>query len=91
MEVGVRELRAHLSRYLALVRDGEVIEVTDRDRPIARLIPASETEMLPEVADLIASGVVAWAGTRFRPSLPTATLKGPGPSLADILSEDRGE
>ena len=37
--IGVRELRQHASRYLALVANGETIEVTDRGRPVARLIP----------------------------------------------------
>ena len=40
--IGVRELRQHASRYLARVRSGETIEVTDRGRPIARLVPIRE-------------------------------------------------
>ncbi|MGH8902079.1 MAG: type II toxin-antitoxin system Phd/YefM family antitoxin [Egibacteraceae bacterium] len=30
MEVGIRELRDHLSRYLDRVRDGDELVVTDR-------------------------------------------------------------
>jgi len=37
--IGVRELRQYASRYLARVANGEAIEVTDRGRPIARLVP----------------------------------------------------
>lgn len=37
--IGVRELRQHASRYLALVARGERIEVTDRGRPVAVLVP----------------------------------------------------
>ena len=37
--IGVRELRQHASRYLALVAQGQQIEVTDRGRPVARLVP----------------------------------------------------
>ncbi len=37
--VGVAELKNNLSRNLRLVEGGEVIEVTDHDRAIARLIP----------------------------------------------------
>lgn len=36
---GVAELKAHLSRYLASVKEGEEVTVTDRGRPIARLVP----------------------------------------------------
>jgi prevent-host-death family protein len=38
-QVGVADLKNNLSRHLRLVEGGEVIEVTDHDRPIARLIP----------------------------------------------------
>jgi prevent-host-death family protein len=37
--IGVRELRQHASRYLARVVQGETLEVTDRGRPVARLVP----------------------------------------------------
>ena len=37
--IGVRELRQHASRYLARVANGETLEVTDRGRPVAHLIP----------------------------------------------------
>jgi prevent-host-death family protein len=52
--IGVRELRQHASRYLARVRAGETIEVTDRGRPVARLVPVGE----PTWDDLIAAGIV---------------------------------
>lgn len=37
--VGVAELKNNLSRHLRAVEAGEVLEVTDHDRPIARLVP----------------------------------------------------
>ncbi len=37
--IGVRELRQHASRYLTRVANGESIQVTDRGRPVARLVP----------------------------------------------------
>ena len=39
--IGVRELRQHASRYLARVSRGETLEVTDRGRPIALLVPVA--------------------------------------------------
>lgn len=35
----IAELKNQLSRYLALVRKGEVIRILDRDVPVARLVP----------------------------------------------------
>ncbi|HEX9270212.1 MAG TPA: type II toxin-antitoxin system prevent-host-death family antitoxin [Candidatus Limnocylindria bacterium] len=37
--IGVRELRQQASRYLREVERGYAIEVTDRGRPVARLVP----------------------------------------------------
>ncbi len=37
--IGVRELRQHASIYLARVAGGETLEVTDRGRPVAMLVP----------------------------------------------------
>ncbi len=40
--VGIAELKDHLSEHLRAVEKGDEIEVTDRDRPIVRLIPAGK-------------------------------------------------
>ena len=37
--IGVRELRQHASRYLDRVKAGETVEVTERGRLVARLVP----------------------------------------------------
>jgi prevent-host-death family protein len=52
--IGVRELRQHASRYLARVAHGESLEVTDRGRPVARLVPVAKDPW----ADMIATGKV---------------------------------
>lgn len=39
MEVGIRELRDNLSRYLDRVRGGEEVVVTDRGHAVARVLP----------------------------------------------------
>lgn len=52
--IGVRELRQHASRYLALVERGERVEVTDRGRPVAMLVPIRGDSW----ANLLASGRV---------------------------------
>jgi prevent-host-death family protein len=52
--IGVRELRQHASRYLARVANGEAIEVTDRGRPVARLVPVPSGESA--LVELLRSG-----------------------------------
>ena len=51
----MRELRQHASRYLARVAGGETLEVTDRGRPVALLVPVRADPW----EDLVASGRVA--------------------------------
>jgi prevent-host-death family protein len=38
----ISEVKNHLSRYLALVRKGEVIRILDRDVPVAQIIPIAD-------------------------------------------------
>jgi prevent-host-death family protein len=41
--IGIRELNQHASRVIDRVRNGEVIEVTDRGKPVARVVPITDT------------------------------------------------
>lgn len=81
-EVGVRELRDHLSRYLERVKAGEELTVTEHGRPIARLVAPREYDRWDE---LMAQGLI-------RPALHPATdididslPEVPGFSLSDYL------
>ena len=44
--VRIAELKSQLSRHLRSVVRGEELEVTDRDRPIARIVPVRKREAL---------------------------------------------
>jgi prevent-host-death family protein len=48
--VGVRELRQNLSKYLRRVEAGESLDVTERGRPVARLVPLVEGGLLAKLA-----------------------------------------
>jgi len=48
--IGVRELRQHASRYLERAGRGETLEVTDRGRPVARLVPVNSDAWTAMVA-----------------------------------------
>ena len=84
MDVGVRELKQSLSRYIERAARGEVIRVTDRGVPRAILGPVPGTAHL---AEGIAAGWVT-AGQEA----PVAKVRA-GKSakrVCDVLSEDRG-
>ena len=83
MAVGVRELKANLSKYLALASEGEEVVVTDRNRPIARLVPYSG---MSEVERGIEEG---WIEAPRRSRLgDVEPAKAEQPTL-DVLAEDR--
>lgn len=52
--IGIRELRQNASRYVSRAAAGEFIEITDRGRPVARLVPIPDDPW----QDLINTGEV---------------------------------
>ncbi len=72
--IGARELRHGLSDILDQVYDGATFEITDRGKPVARLVPLPGRESLRD--RLIASGDVEPARERFTPlpPLPAGTV-----------------
>ena len=83
MEVGVRELRNHLSRYLHRVRNGDEVVITDRGRAIARVVPVGGERVLDR---LIAEGVVTAARQPKRPPAKPIKTKG---TVSDLVGQQR--
>jgi len=87
--VGVRELRQNASAVLRRVKAGEILEVTERGRPVARLVPIKPLSRLEQ---LIAEGRATPAMTTLEESIRRFPLvpRPPGmPSLSEILAEMR--
>jgi prevent-host-death family protein len=90
--VSVSELKSSLSAYLAAVRKGEEVLVTDRGRPVARLVSAGESETASDRAKRLArEGVVQPASGRFARVLlqPSPAEDREGRVLAALLEERR--
>jgi len=82
-EVGVRELRDHLSRYLAQVRDGGEVVVTEHGRAVARLVGLGRERPLDQ---LVAEGFVTPASkARRRPKRRIAADR----SVSQLVTEQR--
>lgn len=82
-EVGIRELRDHLSRYLDRVQDGEEVVVTDRGRAIARVLPIDGERTIDR---LIAQGLVTPAKQRRRTRPKPLETAGP---VSDLVADQR--
>jgi prevent-host-death family protein len=86
--IGVRELRQHASRYLARVKAGEPVEVTERGQLVARLVPISAAETSAE--RLVAEGrVLPASGPRRLPE--PAAPRPHEPDTGEVLDELRDE
>ena len=95
--IGVRELKAQLSRYLREVATGEVVLVTDRGRVVAELRAPSDRPSAPESdvnrrLRLLATRIPLTMGTRrsgysYRES-PVSAAAG---TARQLLDEERDE
>ncbi len=85
--VGIRKLKSHLSHYLKLVKAGEVLIITDRGKPIGRIVPMG----LPaekRIANMVQAGMAEWNGGKPAPYRPRVVNRGPR-QVADLVEEGR--
>jgi prevent-host-death family protein len=84
MEVGIRELRGRLSDYLARVRAGDEVVVTDRGEAVARIVPISGGRALDRA---VAEGLVTPARHPGR-TRPRRRVRSRG-GVSDLVDEQR--
>ncbi len=85
--VGVRELKNKLSRYLEDVQKGKKIAVKKRGRVIAFLVPARRSREVEKAEDLIREGLAVWSGGA--PAGAKKRIKIKGKPVAEVILEDR--
>ena len=85
--VGIRELKAHLSRHLKRVRAGVRLAVTERGRTIATINPIDSTPSVDWAHQLVAEGGAQWNGGK-----PTGSARPPKltrTTAASVVLDDR--
>ncbi len=87
--MGVRELKTNLSRVLRRVGKGEAITVTDRDRPVAMLVPLRTMDVEERLRHLARAGLVSWSGGKPRGSARPIVVR--GKPVSESVLEDRGD
>ena len=90
-QVGIRELKAHLSTYVKWAEAGHDITITDHRRPAARLVapyPTSADVMPASLRLGIAEGWITPGRTR-RPLRPIDRVAS-SMTIEQLLADDRG-
>lgn len=85
--VGIRALKAHLSRHLKRVRSGVRLAVTERGKTIATISPVEPRASVDWAHRLVAEGHAHWNGAK-----PRGGVHPPKPSrrtAASVVLEDR--
>jgi prevent-host-death family protein len=86
-QVPIRELNQDTAGVLARVEAGESLEITNRGKPIARLVPAGVSD---ELSDLVAAGWVTPPSIRAPFTMPTVKAP-PGADAGELIRKLRDE
>jgi prevent-host-death family protein len=76
--VSIRELQQNLKRVMARVELGEVVEVTRRNRPVARLAPVRPARPVSEWPDLEARTRAVFGDRVIAPGGSEIVIEGRG-------------
>ncbi len=92
-QVAISELKAKLSSYLDKVKAGQEVVVTDRGRPVARLVPYDEGRKRdPDIERLARAGLIRLGRGRLRDELlQPSPVKDPEGKVRQALLEEREE
>jgi prevent-host-death family protein len=83
--VGLKELKTHLSAYVAKAKSGEHVIITERGEQVAELAPLSPERQA--LLRLVAEGKAVWNGGKPQ-SFPSIPVK--GMPISETVVEDRG-
>ncbi len=87
--VGVRDLRQNLSKYLALVKDGQSLAVTERGREVARLAPSGPPDS--PIARLVAERGATMPRGNLLDRIGASDRPPAGPPYSEELLEEMRE
>jgi prevent-host-death family protein len=87
---GIKELKNQLSRYIALVKKGDDVLITERGRVIARVVKENSrrASMRQALQLLVLKGQVIMPTREIKRDIPDP-VKLPGKSVSGMVIEDR--
>lgn len=90
IKVGVKEAKNNLSRYLARVKKGEEVQITERGKPIARIIKegTGSSSARKALLPLVDRGLVVLPSRGVNKE-NLSPLDAPGKPVSEMVIEDR--
>jgi len=87
---GIKELKNQLSRYIALVKKGDDVLITERGRVIARVVKedSRRSSLRKAMQALVLKGQVVLPTREINRDIP-APVKLPGKEVSEMVLEDR--
>jgi prevent-host-death family protein len=87
---GIKELKNQLSRYIAFVKKGEEVLITERGKVIARVVKEDSRSASLRIAlqPLVLKGQVVMPTREIERDIPEP-VKLPGKAVSEIVLEDR--
>src|SRR5258708_27173061 len=87
-QIGVRELNQHTSQVIERVKRGHVIVVTERGKPVARMVPMAQPQGLLD--RLVGEGRAVAPTASSRPAMPPV-IGDPTTDVAAAMAEARDD
>ena len=87
LTVGIRQLKAELSRYVAEVKAGSTVVITERGKAVGQIVPVAPS-LAGRLDRLAEANILAWSGRKLGKAPPAVRIQG-SKTIAELLLEDR--
>jgi prevent-host-death family protein len=90
--IGIRDAKMHLSKYLKMVQKGTEVIITDRGRPVGKIVPIQNKDLSLEerVKALEDQGLIEKQSTKHMQKIPSP-IPVPDDITQKFLQEDRDD
>jgi prevent-host-death family protein len=85
--VGIRQLKEQLSHYVEQVKTGATVVITERGKPVGRIVPVASS-LESRLQQLAEANLLGWSGRKLGSASPVGSVRG-AKTVADVLLEDR--
>ena len=88
--VGIRDAKMHLSKYIKMVQKGTEVIITDRGRPVGKIVPVQNEDLTLEdrIKALEDQGLIAKQSSKRMQKIPSP-IPVPDNTAQRFLQEDR--